>query len=94
MPDLDPETLYYHPTTTKLEWRCKYCPKKYAINSSTRLIKQHLITAHEISEGSSCQEHLIKCQRTIEDTITFGEKYPRKRWLTTLDSKYYILLLD
>jgi hypothetical protein len=94
MPDLDPETLYYHPTTTKLEWRCKYCPKKYAINGGTRLMKQHLITAHEISEGSSRQERLIKRQRTIEDAITFGEKHPRKRRLTTLDSKYYILLLD
>ena len=94
MPDKDPETLYYHPTTTKLEWRCKYCSKRYAINGGTRLIKQYLIAAHEILEKSPRQERLIKRQRTIKEATTFGEKHPRKRQLITLDnSKYYTLLL-
>jgi ribosomal protein L35 len=93
MPDLDTETLYYHPITRKLEWRCKYCSKRYTINGGTRLIKQHLITAHEILERSPRQERIIKRQRTIEEAITFGEKHPRKRQLIALDnSEYYTLL--
>ena len=92
MPDLDAETLYYHPTTGKLEWRCKYCPKRYTLNGGTRVIKLHLISAHKILESSTRQERLLKRQRTIEEAITFGEKHPRKRQLITLDnSKYYTL---
>jgi hypothetical protein len=79
MPDLDIETLYYHPKTAKLEWRYKYCPKKYAINGGTRLIKLHLIVAHEISDYSPRQERLVRHQRTIEEAITFGQNNPRKR---------------
>ena len=58
-----------------------------------RIMKQHLISAHEISESSPRQERLIKRQRTIEEAIIFGEKHPRKRQLIALDnSKYYTLL--
>ena len=92
MPDLDTETLYYHPTTGKLEWRCKYCPKRYTLNGGTSIMKQHLISAHKILDSSRRQEHLLKRQRTIEEAITFGEKHPRKRQLITLDNgEYYIL---
>jgi hypothetical protein len=94
MPDLDTETLYYHPTTEKLEWRCKYCPKRYSLNGGTSIMKQHLKSAHGILESSPRQERLIKRQRTIEEAITFAEKRPRKRQLIALDnSKYYTLLL-
>jgi hypothetical protein len=31
-PDVDAEMLYYHPTTGKLEWQCKHCPKRYTLN--------------------------------------------------------------
>ena len=93
MPDIDPESLYYHPKTTKLEWRCKYCPKRYALNGGTRLIKQHLITAHHISESSSRQEQAIKRQRTIEEAVISGQNNPRKRRLINtdivLDGMYY-----
>ena len=90
MPDSDVEALYHHPTTGKLEWRCRYCVKKYALNSGTRVIKLHLISAHDISESSPRQERLIKRQRTIKEAITFREKHPRKRQLITFDnSKYY-----
>ena len=60
MPDLDTETLYYHPTTAKLEWRCKYYLKRYTLNGGIRLIKQYLIAAHETLERSPRQERLIK----------------------------------
>ena len=94
MPDLDAETLYYHPTTGKLEWRCKYCPKRYTLNGGTSIMKQHLKSVHGILESSPRQERLLKRQRTIEEAITFREKHPRKRQLITLDnSKYYTLLL-
>jgi hypothetical protein len=95
MPDLDAETLYYHPATGKLEWRCKYCPKTYNLNGRTSILKQHLKSAHTISESSPRQERLIKRQRTIEEAITFGEKHPRKRQRIASDnSRYYTLLLD
>ena len=94
MPDLDAETLYYHPTTGKLEWRCKYCPKRYALNGGTSIMKQHLQSAYRILASSSRQERLIKRQRTIKEAITFGEKHPRKRQLIALDnSKYYTLII-
>jgi hypothetical protein len=92
MPDLDTEALYYHPTTRKLEWRCKYCPKRYTINGGTRLIKQHLVVAHDISERSPRQERLIKRQRTIEEANAFGERHPRKRQFITLEYSKEILL--
>ena len=98
MPDIDPESLYYHPTSRKVEWRCKYCLKKYAINGGTRLIKLHLISAHDISENSPRQERIIKRQRTIEEAIISRENNLRKRRLINTDialdnSKYYTLLL-
>jgi hypothetical protein len=85
MPDLDTEALYYHPLIRKLEWRCKYCPKRYTVNGSICLIKQHLVVAHDISERSPRQERLIKRQRTIEEANAFGERHPRKRQFSTLD---------
>jgi hypothetical protein len=95
MPDSDTESLYYHPTTGKLEWRCKYCPKRYTLNGGTRIMKLHLISAHEISERSPRQQRIIKRQRTIEEAITCGENNSRKRRLINidpaLDSKYYPL---
>lgn len=90
MPDLDTETLYYHPATGKLEWRCKYCPKRYTLNGGTFIMKQHLKSAHKISERSARQERLLKRQRTIEEANTLGEEYRRKRQHITFDdSKYY-----
>ena len=95
MPDSDAEALYYYPTTRKLEWRCKYCLKRYTLNGGTRVIKQHLLLAHTISETSPRQERIIKRQRTIEDAIKSGENNPRKRRhisanIALDNSKYYI----
>jgi BED zinc finger len=86
MPDVDPESLYYHPTTAKLEWRCRYCSKRYALNGGTRLMKQHLIAAHEISESSPRQQRVLKRQRTIEEAIISGQTNPRKRRLINTDN--------
>ena len=98
MPDSDAEALYHHPTTRKLEWRCRYCAKRYTLNGGTRVIKLHLISAYDISESSPRQQHIIQRQRTIEEAITFREKNPRKRrFINTniaLDNgKYYPLEL-
>jgi hypothetical protein len=41
MPDIDSGTKYYS-ITNKLEWRCKYCSKRYTLNGGTRLIKVHI----------------------------------------------------
>ena len=79
MPDSDIESLYYYPGTTKLEWRCKYCPKRYTINGGTRVIKSHLSSTHGIAENSPRQERSIQRQRTIKEAIAFGQANPRKR---------------
>jgi hypothetical protein len=42
MPDVDPETKYWSKINGQLEWRCKYCPKRYALNGGTRCMKSHL----------------------------------------------------
>ena len=52
MPDEDPETKYYNRKTGSLEWRCKYCPKKYALNGGTRILKAHLCSTHGINDQS------------------------------------------
>jgi hypothetical protein len=92
MPDADPESLYYHPTTAKLEWRCRYCSKRYALNGGTRLMKQHLIAAHEISESSPRQQRVLKRQRTIEEAVISGQTNPRKRRLINTDNSKCITL--
>jgi hypothetical protein len=60
MPDSDAETLYYHPTTGKLEWRCQYCPKRYNLNGDTRIVKQHLILVYTMLEDSPRQLRIIQ----------------------------------
>ena len=96
MPDSDVEALYHHPTTGKLEWRCRYCVKRYALNGGTRVIKLHLVSAYDISESSPRHQHIIQRQRTIEEAISFGEKNPRKRRFTNtnmaLDNGNYCTL--
>ena len=59
MPDIDIGTKYYS-STNKLEWRCKYCSKRYTLNGGTRLIKVHLKADHDISELSTRQEQINK----------------------------------
>jgi hypothetical protein len=78
MPDIDIGTKYYS-TTNKLEWRCKYCSKRYAINGGTRLIKVHLKVDHDISELSTRQERSIKRQISIQDALITATSNPQKR---------------
>jgi hypothetical protein len=68
MPDIDTGTKYYS-TTNKLEWRCKYCTKRYVVNGGTRLIKVYLKVDHNISELLVRQERSIKRQLLIQDTL-------------------------
>jgi hypothetical protein len=78
MPDIDIGTKYYS-TTNKLEWRCKYCTKRYAINGGTRLIKGHLKVDHNISELSTRQERSIKRQISIQNALITATSNPQKR---------------
>ena len=78
MPDTDIGTKYYS-TTNKLEWRCKYCSKRYAINGGTRLIKVHLKADHDISELSTRQERSMKRQISIQDALITATSNPQKR---------------
>ena len=51
MPNEDPDTKYYNTRKGSLEWRCKYCPKTYALNGGTKILKAHLFNHHGINEG-------------------------------------------
>jgi hypothetical protein len=79
MPDLDVDTKYHNQTTNKLEWRCKYCPKKYTVNGGTRCIKAHLKYSHEVTELSPRAEKAQKRQRSIEEAMVAGTGNPQKR---------------
>jgi hypothetical protein len=78
MPDTDIETKYFN-SSNRLEWRCRYCSKRYAINGGTRLIKWHLTRTHGISELSLRQERANKRQISIEDALITATANPQKR---------------
>ena len=78
MPDIDTGTKYYS-TINKLEWRCKYCTKRYIVNGGTRLIKVYLKADHNISELSARQERPIKRQLSIQDALITATSNPQKR---------------
>ena len=79
MPDLDIDHKYHNQTTNKLEWRCKYCPKKYTVNGGTRCIKAHLKYSHEVTELSPRTEKAQKRQRSIKEAMVTGNRNPQKR---------------
>lgn len=56
------------------------------MNGGTRIIKLHLISAHEILEISPRQERTLKRQRTIEEANIAGQNDRRKRRLVTSDT--------
>jgi hypothetical protein len=84
MPDSDAEALYHHPTTGKLEWRYRYCAKRYTLNGGTRVIKLHLISAYDISESSPRQQYIIQRQRTIEKLLPLEKRTPERDGLLIL----------
>jgi hypothetical protein len=79
MPDEDPETKYYNWKTGSLEWRCQYCPKKYALNGGTRILKAHLRSTHGINDQSPREITHQKRQLSIEETLNTAEQHPRLR---------------
>jgi hypothetical protein len=76
MPDEDPKTKYINQTNGRIKWRCKYCSKKYLLNSGTRCPKAHLRTIHLIHETSPRDNKTKKRQLSIEDSITMARKHP------------------
>src|SRR6266536_1256669 len=79
MPDVDPETKYYNPKTKALEWRCKYCPKRYSLSGRTRIIMAYLLNKHEISDRTYREITTTKRQLSIKESITTREQHPRLR---------------
>src|SRR4030088_715953 len=77
IPDSNPETKYYS-KANRLEWRCKYCTKKYALNGGTRCMKSHLKDIHDISKDSPQEEKAKKRQLTIENALISGSSNPQK----------------
>ena len=69
MLDLDIKTKYYSTTNSQLEWRCKYCPKRYALNGGTRYIKSYLKTIYNVSEDLPREERAKKRQLSIKDAL-------------------------
>jgi hypothetical protein len=79
MPDEDPETKDFNLTNGRMEWRCKYCPKKYLLNGGTRCPKVHLRAIHLIDEKSSRDNKTRKRQLSMEDSITMAKNHPHSR---------------
>lgn len=80
MPDSDPETKYYSSRNrNQLEWRCRYCSKRYALNGGTRLIRAHLRHSHEITQDSPRADKFKKRQQTIQEAMETGETQNHKR---------------
>ena len=79
MPDLNIKTKYYLTTNSQLKQRCKYCPKRYALNKGTRCIKSYLKTIHNISKDSPREERAKKRQLSIKDALATGLVNPQKR---------------
>jgi hypothetical protein len=78
MPDADASTQYFS-AANRLEWRCKYCSKRYLLNGGTRLIKVHLQANHNISELSLRQERARKRQISIEGSLLSATANPQTR---------------
>src|SRR3982074_3668226 len=77
MPNSNPKTKYYS-KANRLEWRCKYCPKKYTLNGRTHCMKSHLKDIHDISKDSPREEKAKKRQLTIENAFISGSSNPQK----------------
>jgi hypothetical protein len=79
MPDKDPETKYFNLTNGRMEWRCKYCPKKYLLNGGTRCPKVHLRVIHSIDEKTSRDNKTGKRQLSMEESVAMAKKHPHGR---------------
>ena len=79
MPDPNIEIKYYSKSNNQLEWRCKYCPKRYAINGGTRCIKLHLKSVHNTTKDSPRNERSKKRQISIEDALVTRAINPQRR---------------
>lgn len=79
MPDPNAETKYYSQLGNKLEWRCRYCSKRYSLNGGTRCIMSHLKATHDINQDSPREEKAKKRQLSIEDALSSGLSNPQKR---------------
>jgi hypothetical protein len=79
MPDEDPETKYYNRKTGALEWRCRYCHKKYALNGGTRILKSHLRALYGITDKSSREITTQKRQLLLEESIAIADQHPYLR---------------
>ena len=75
MPNKDPKTKYFNPRTRKLEQRCGYCPKRYALNRGTRVIKAHLNACHQITDKSRRTTTNKKRQLSLEESLSTIAKY-------------------
>ena len=78
MPDEDIETRYTS-NHGKDVWRYKYCPKSYATNGRTTVIKSHLAGTHQIGQTSTRQAQVQKRQLTLEDAAINAPTYRRRR---------------
>jgi hypothetical protein len=84
MPDKDPETVYKNSITSKEEWRCRYCPKTYALSGGTAAPTAHLIDpiskkGHGLAKNSPRETKAKNQQSTIENAIATAESQNFKR---------------
>ncbi len=62
MPDVDKETRYFSKDGL-LEWRYKYYPQTYDLNSDTKVITIHLIIGSPNKPGHRLEPESIRIER-------------------------------
>lgn len=70
--------LYSNSHTGKLEWRCKYCPKRYTCSGGTKIIVLHLLS-HGITSDTPRQTLQRQRQRLISEAFDTAQANPQKR---------------
>ena len=60
MLDKDLETKYFNQINRRVEWRYKYCPKRYILNRGTCYLKAHLYNIYLINKTSPREDKTRK----------------------------------
>ena len=87
MPDVNPETRYYD-DNGELEWRCKYCPKTYALSGGTAVIMDHLCDPPS-EEGHGLERHAARDARAKNQSPIVNTDDAIGWWMQETQRKAY-----
>jgi hypothetical protein len=86
MPNPDPQTVYLDGKGNR-QWRCQHCSRRYAESGGTRVITNHLKSAHHITVHSVRQEQRDRVAGSIEQAMENARQstgFKRRRVITNL----------